>query len=172
MLQYNVGTVNLWRFHKIFSNISDLFHKEMFENVLLTFPILLISFSRNEISHYSFLNIQITVWKVGYFYNGDVVLGRVKFENSLKPSKTERVPILSPVSDIKAILHFCEENRGKIVKCTISLMTYLWGSGLDYWKAEHKFSRYSTSPIQRFQRFPLSSSKVSICIIQIFQYFI
>ena len=83
----------------------------MFENVLLTFPILLISFSRNEISHYSFLNIQITVWKVGYFYNGDVVLGRVKFENSLKPSKTEGVPILSPVSDIKAILHFCEENR-------------------------------------------------------------
>ena len=53
-------------------------------------------------------------------------LGSVKFENSLKPSKTEGVPILSPVSD-EAILHFLrrENKKGKLWNVTVNLVTYL-----------------------------------------------
>lgn len=51
---------------------------------------------------------KIAVWLVGYFYNDDVVLESVKFENNLKPWKIEGVPISSPVSDY---FTFCAEKE-------------------------------------------------------------
>ena len=63
---------------------------------------------------------------LGYFYNDDVDLGSVKFENSLKPSKTEGVPILSPVSD-KGYFTFSrrENKKGKLWNVKVNLVTYL-----------------------------------------------
>ena len=105
---------------------------------------------------------------LGYFYNDDVDLGSVKFENSLKPSKTEGVPILSPVSD-EAILHFLRrKQKRRIVECESKFGDIFigWLSLAEIRRRVLKRRNVNSRDIQppRFtiQSFPLSSSKVSI----------